>query len=61
MTDGYNSGAAWANAEVREYTFQLDEEDDYQGEAFLVPVKQVAKKGTEEKTSSEVAGSHPNN
>jgi hypothetical protein len=57
ITDGYNSGAPWANAEVREYTFAFDEEEDIQGGAFIVPVKEVAKKGTDEPTSSEAAGS----
>lgn len=55
MTDGYNSGAPWANAEVRQYTFAREEEDDAQGEAVLIPVKEVAKEGGEERTSSEVA------
>lgn len=55
MTDGYNSGTAWANAEVREYTFAKEEADDLQGEAWLVPVKEVAKEGADEPTSSEVA------
>lgn len=54
VTDGYNSGALWANAEVREYTFEKGKEEDERGEAWLVPVKEVAKEGTEERTSSEV-------
>lgn len=55
MTDGFNSGAEWANAEVREYTFEKEAKDDVQGEAWLVRVREVAKKGAEEPTSSETA------
>lgn len=54
VTDGYNSGALWANAEVREYTFEKSEDEDERGEAWLAPVKEIAKEGTEERTSSEV-------
>ncbi|KAI0337582.1 phosphoglycerate mutase-like protein [Trametopsis cervina] len=54
ITDGHNSHALWANAEVKEYTFDKEEEDDEQGEAWLVPVQQVAKEGGEEPTSSEI-------
>ena len=41
---------------MREFTFEVDEEKDERGEAWLVPVKaeSVAKKGGEEPTSSEV-------
>jgi len=53
VTDGYNSGADWANAEVREYTFKQDEDEDERSEAWLVLVKEIAKEGTEERTSSE--------
>ncbi|GJE83958.1 phosphoglycerate mutase-like protein [Phanerochaete sordida] len=53
VTDGFNSAAPWANAEVREYTFEKDEGDDERGEAWLKPVKEVAKEGAEEPTSSE--------
>jgi len=53
ITDGYNSGALWANAEVREYTFKAEEEEDEQGEAWLVPVQQIAKEGGQAPTSSE--------
>ena len=56
MTDGFNSGAGWANAEVREYTFEKEAEDDVQGEAWLRRVKEVARKGVDEPTSSEIAG-----
>ena len=56
ITDGFSSGAEWANAEVREYTFEKEESEDTQGEAWLVRVKEVAKKGTDEPTSSEMAG-----
>lgn len=54
LADGHNSVAAWANAEVREFTFDKEEEDDERGEAWLVPVKEVAKSGGEAPTSSEV-------
>lgn len=54
ITDGFNSGAPWANAEVREYTFKEEEENDPQGEAWLVPVRPIAKEGAEEPTSSEL-------
>lgn len=56
MTDGFNSGAEWANAEVREYTFEVEEAEDGRGEAWLKRVGEVAKEGAEEPTSSEVAG-----
>ena len=55
MTEGYNSHTWWANAEVREFTFEVEEEADARGEAWLVPVKTVAKEGTEDPTSSETA------
>jgi len=54
MTEGFNSHNDWANAEVREYTFKVDEEDDAESEAWLVPVKQVAKEGDVQPTSSEL-------
>lgn len=59
ITEGYNSGTPWANAEVRAYTFKCEEEEDKEGEAWLVPlpVKQssvVAKEGADEPTSSEM-------
>ena len=41
--------------EVREYTFAVDEANDKEGEAWLVPVKQVAVEGETEPTSSEQA------
>ncbi|EJF63136.1 phosphoglycerate mutase-like protein [Dichomitus squalens LYAD-421 SS1] len=53
---GYNTHEAWANCEVREYTFAVDEADDKDGEAWLVPVKKlVAVEGDPEPTSSEQA------
>ncbi|KAI0079362.1 phosphoglycerate mutase-like protein [Panus rudis PR-1116 ss-1] len=58
ITEGYNSHRPWANAEVRVYTFACEEEDDKDGEAWLVPLNQppqVAKEGTTEPTSSEMA------
>ena len=53
ITAGRNTHAPWANFEVREYTFAADEADDAEGDAWLVPVKEVAKEGAEEPTSSE--------
>jgi hypothetical protein len=44
----------WANAEVKEYTFANEEEEDEEGEARLVQVKRVAKEGENEPTSSEI-------
>lgn len=41
----------WANAEVREYTFQSADDDD----AVVVPVKEVAKEGEQEPTSTDLA------
>ena len=35
ITEGYNSGKFWANAEVRVYTFASDEKDE---DAEIVPV-----------------------
>lgn len=54
ITDGFNSGAPWANAEVREYTFEKEEDEDEQGEAWVIPVKEIAKEGAEEPTSSDL-------
>lgn len=54
MTDGHNSYAPWGNAEVREYTFEKEEGEDAQGEAWLVPVKEVTKKGAAEPTTSDL-------
>lgn len=54
MIDGHNSYAAWGNAEVREYTFEKEEEEDKQGEAWLVPVNEVAKQGAAEPTTSDL-------
>ncbi|THH32156.1 hypothetical protein EUX98_g2025 [Antrodiella citrinella] len=53
ITEGHNSHQDWANAEVREYTFKVNEEDDVDGEAVLVRVKQVAKEGEEAPSSSQ--------
>ena len=55
LTLGRNDHSPWANVEVREYTFAVDEADDKEGEAWLVPVKQVAVEGETEPTSSEQA------
>jgi len=48
--------SSWANAEVREYTFDVDEEDDKDGNAYLRPLKSrsVAKEGDEAPSSSEM-------
>ncbi|KAH8106332.1 phosphoglycerate mutase-like protein [Cristinia sonorae] len=54
ITEGFNSYKDWANAEVREYTFKVEEAEDVDGEAWLVPVKQVAKEGDAQPTSSEL-------
>ncbi|KAF7790765.1 hypothetical protein EIP86_001722 [Pleurotus ostreatoroseus] len=54
ITEGYNSHRWWANAEVREYTFRDEEEKDVQGEAWVIPVETIAKKGTEAPSSSEM-------
>ena len=50
ITDGFNSSRLWANAEVKEYTFEKDEQDE---EAWLKEIKPVVKKGADEPTSSE--------
>ncbi|BGP51936.1 hypothetical protein JCM10450v2_007896 [Rhodotorula kratochvilovae] len=52
ITDGHRSATPWANAEVRAYTFSSapEAEDD----AVVVPVKEVAKEGGDEPTSSEL-------
>lgn len=52
ITDGQNSLKPWANCEVREYTFAVDEEQDKDGAAWLVPLKKVAQEGADEPTSS---------
>lgn len=59
ITEGYNSGTFWANAEVREYTFEVDEEHDERGEAWVVLTKNVTKKGENEPSSSEIAQDRP--
>ncbi|GAA6003273.1 histidine phosphatase family protein [Rhodotorula paludigena] len=51
ITDGYRSATPWANAEVREYTFRSADDDD----AVVVPVKEVAKEGEQEPTSTDLA------
>ncbi|KAI0643589.1 phosphoglycerate mutase-like protein [Trametes meyenii] len=53
LTTGRNTHEPWANVEVREYTFAAEEADDADGEAWLVPVRRVAKEGEDEPTSSE--------
>lgn len=53
VVDGARSDPAthpWANAEIREYRFQSEDAED----AKLVPVKEIAKEGEEEPTSSEM-------
>ncbi|KAI9069556.1 phosphoglycerate mutase-like protein [Trametes sanguinea] len=58
LTKGENDHAPWANVEMREYTFARDGGGDEEDEdAWLVPVKEVAKEGEAEPTSSEQAGS----
>ncbi|KAH9927870.1 histidine phosphatase superfamily [Amylocystis lapponica] len=52
ITSGYNTFAPWANVEVREYTFMVEEDEDTEGEAKLVPVRKVAQEGSNEPTSS---------
>ncbi|KAH9920770.1 histidine phosphatase superfamily [Fomitopsis serialis] len=52
ITDGENSLKPWANCEVQEYTFAVDEEQDGEGTAWLVPVKKVVQEGADEPTSS---------
>ncbi|OSD01698.1 phosphoglycerate mutase-like protein [Trametes coccinea BRFM310] len=56
LTTGENDHAPWANCEVREYTFARDDEDEDE-DAWLVPVKEVAREGEAEPTSSEQSGS----
>ena len=53
ITEGFNSGTPWANAEVREYAFEKEEADDTQGEAWLVEIAEIAKEGGEGPTSSQ--------
>ncbi|KZT67055.1 phosphoglycerate mutase-like protein [Daedalea quercina L-15889] len=52
ITDGENSLKPWANCEVREYTFAVDEEKDVDGMAWLVLVRKIAREGANEPTSS---------
>ncbi|PCH41665.1 phosphoglycerate mutase-like protein [Wolfiporia cocos MD-104 SS10] len=52
ITDGENSLKPWANVEVREYTFKVDEKEDESGEAWLVPVKKIVQEGEDQPTSS---------
>ncbi|KAI0706918.1 phosphoglycerate mutase-like protein [Cerioporus squamosus] len=53
ITKGRNTHEPWANVEVREYTFAVEDAEDADGEAWLVPVKKVAQEGEAEPTSSE--------
>ena len=55
ITKGENDHGAWANVEMREYTFAVEEgeDGDGDGEAWLVPVKEVVEGGEDEPTSSE--------
>ncbi|TFK88078.1 phosphoglycerate mutase-like protein [Polyporus arcularius HHB13444] len=55
ITKGRNTHEPWANVEVREYTFAVEEAEDKDGEAWLVPVKKVAQEGEAQPTSSEMA------
>ncbi|CAL1714183.1 unnamed protein product [Somion occarium] len=56
ITEGYNSHRMWENAEVRAYTFLREEEEDEDGEAWLVPLpgNPVAMEGSASPTSSEI-------
>lgn len=55
ITEGVNSHNEWANAEVRVYTFAVEEDQDVDGEAWVVPVKdaKVIKEGVDGLTSSD--------
>ncbi|RDX44695.1 phosphoglycerate mutase-like protein [Lentinus brumalis] len=55
ITKRRNTHEPWANVEVREYTFAVEEAEDKDGEAWLVPVKKVAQEGEAQPTSSEMA------
>ena len=55
ITKGENNHEAWANVEMREYTFAVGEDGDKDEEAWLVPVKSVVQEGEDEPTSSEQA------
>ena len=55
ITQGRNTYNPWANVEVREYTFAADEAEDADGEAWLVPVSEIAQGAEGEPTSSEAA------
>ncbi|OSX60685.1 hypothetical protein POSPLADRAFT_1148492 [Postia placenta MAD-698-R-SB12] len=52
ITDGENSFKPWANVEVREYTFKVEDEEDTDGDAWLVEVKKVVQEGADLPTSS---------
>ncbi|TNY19668.1 histidine phosphatase superfamily [Rhodotorula diobovata] len=52
ITDGRRSATPWANAEVRAYTFSDKPED--QDDAVVVPVREVAKEGEEEPTTTDM-------
>ncbi|KZT13189.1 phosphoglycerate mutase-like protein [Laetiporus sulphureus 93-53] len=52
ITEGHKSHHPWANVEVREYTFAVEEEEDVEGEAWVVPVTRVVKEGDDRPTSS---------
>ena len=54
ITKGENDHGAWVNVEMREYTFAVEEGEDGDGEAWLVPVKEVVEGGKDEPTSSEL-------
>ncbi|KAI0092661.1 histidine phosphatase superfamily [Irpex rosettiformis] len=59
LTEGFNSGTPWANAEVREYRFEKEAEDDVQGDAWLVSVGEIVKEGEEGPTSSQLESKVP--
>ncbi|KAI0793286.1 phosphoglycerate mutase-like protein [Abortiporus biennis] len=54
ITQGYNTHEPWANAEVREYRFALETEEDKEGDAWLVPTGVIAREGGAKPTSSEL-------
>ncbi|KAI5481276.1 phosphoglycerate mutase family protein [Pseudohyphozyma bogoriensis] len=48
ITDGWRSDTPWANAEVKEYTFSSDDDE----EATVVPIRLVTREGGDAPTSS---------
>ncbi|GAA5948190.1 hypothetical protein JCM3775_000333 [Rhodotorula graminis] len=53
LTEGRRSATPWANAEVRAYTFSTD--PAHADDAVVVPVREVAKEGSDEPTTSDMA------